>query len=242
MSEDPISEIRGTPTRTSDGKAVTKWQARLPDGVTDIVVKLHATRDEDLFLAHGTHPCIKGLEWEGTDLAILRRSVMEDVETRAQRYFRSSWEAATLLEVSRHDRNWRNTSSLALNIELRNLHRDPATPVGNRGETRVLDDGTEMTVFQRAHDQDFSQDRKSMDPASMRLSREEDVTAARVLLTDGARQDARAFADRIEAFSEALMRRCAPDAVQLEGLPGADELVDIMRDAVRAEPGPDEPG
>ena len=94
MSNGRISELKPSHTRTSDGKKIDSWRVNLPDGHDEIAVSMHSNSDGIHFSAKGDHNCLKGLRWEGTDLAELRREVMEDVEKAAQLYYATDWEPA----------------------------------------------------------------------------------------------------------------------------------------------------
>jgi len=231
MSNGRISELKPSHTRTSDGKKIDSWRVNLPDGHDDITVSMHSNSEGIHFSAKGDHNCLKGLRWEGTDLAELRKEVMEDVEKAAQRYYATDWEPAVAVEVKLYNRAHKEAANVQIELSVMDLHTDPTKSVGNRGETHVLKNSVPTIMLQRAHDEKFESG-KGLDQENMRFYREKGVIASRTILGDSARPEAMLLAKTLEDFSVRLMRRTAPDVVRLEGLPAPEDLAIILREAI----------
>lgn len=217
--------------RTDAGKKVDSWRVELPDGNSDITVTMHSSHEGILFCASGAHPAIKGLSWEGTDLTILKNEVQQDVERAAQRYFATEWEPAICIEAGLYISDRDQNRSVQIKFDVKDIHLDPNAPVGNRGETKVLDGTIPTVIIQRGHDQVFEHG-KGMSRESIRFSRENGTTVARSITGDGMREDALELQSTLEAFSIKLMRRMAPDVVRIEGLPSPEDLQGILQDAI----------
>jgi len=231
MSNGRISELKPSHTRTSDGKKIDSWRVKLPDGHDDITVSLHSDGNGIRFSAKGSHNCLKGLHWEGTDLGLLRQEVMEDVEKAAQRYYATDWDPAIAVEVKLYNRAHDEAVKVQVEMTVTDLHTDPTKPVGNRGETHVLKNSVPMVMLQRAHDQKFESD-NSLSQENMRFYSEQGQIASRTVLSSVARAEAMLLAKTLEDFSVRLMRRTAPDVVRIEGLPTPEDLALILREAI----------
>lgn len=231
MSENRISTMKPSVTRTTDGKKIDSWRVELPDGHDDITVAMHATHDGIHFVAKGKHPCLTGLEWQGSDLAVMRQTVMEDVEKAAKRYFETDWDPGLAVEVQLYNRTHKEAMRVQLEVSITDLFTDPTKPVGNQGETHVLKESRPMIMLQRSHDQKFESD-NSLSSSNMRYSQERGVIASRTIVKEDLRSQAIAFTKTLEDFSIQLMRRTAPDVVRTEGLPSPEDLALILREAI----------
>jgi hypothetical protein len=229
--EGRISKVHPSSTRTSDGKKIDTWRVKLPDGQSEITVNLHSTGDSIHFTAKGTHSCIKGLSWEGSDLALLRSTVMEDVEKAARRHFKSDWEPAVSLDVSLYKTDRGDTSKVQISLEVVDIHIDPSRPMGNQGDTHILKGQVPTVMVQRSHDQTFECS-GSLDRENMIFSRERGNTVARSIVDGDQRAEVLALASAMEAFSIKLMRRTSPDMMKLAGVPTPEDLIEIMTSAI----------
>jgi hypothetical protein len=194
-------------------------------------VTLHSGAEGILFKAAGSHPAIDGLQWEGTDLEQMRAEVLADVERVARRYFETDWEPAVATEINLYISDRTETRRVQLNFDVSSIHRDPDTPVGNRGETRVLKGRTPTVMIQRAHDQVFETG-NSLSREDIMFSNENGTNVTRTISGDGYADNLRDLQDALESFSIKLMRRMAPDVVNGFGIPHPDDLVSIMRAAL----------
>lgn len=231
MSEKRLSKVGVPSARTSAGKKVDTWRVELPDGNSEIAVTMHSSREGIVFCASGSHPAIKGLSWEGTDLTQMRDEVQNDVEKAARRYFETQWEPAVSVETNLYISDRDQCRSVQIKFDVTDIHRDPDTPVGNRGETRILSGTTPTVLIQRSHDQEFEHG-KGMSQENLRFSREKGQTAARSVTGEDQREAALLLQSALEAFSIKLMRRMAPDVVRFEGIPSPDDLKTIIQDAI----------
>jgi len=231
LSESRISTLKPSVTRTTDGKKIDRWRVELPDGHDEITVAMHATHDGIHFVAKGRHPCLDGLEWQGSDLAVIRQSVMEDVEKAAKRYFETDWTPAVAVEVNLYNRSHKDKMRVQLEVSITDLFTDPTKPVGNQGETHVLKESRPMIMMQRSHDQKFEVD-TNLNTSNMLYLHERGVIASRTIVGEDLRHQAMAFTKTLEDFSIQLMRRTAPDVVRMEGLPSPEDLALILREAI----------
>lgn len=231
MPENRISTMKPSVTRTTDGKKIDSWRVELPDGHDDITVAMHSCHDGIHFVAKGKHPCLDGLEWQGSDLAVMRQTVMEDVEKAAKRYFETAWAPAVAVEVNLYNRSHKDAMRVQLEVSITDLFTDPTKPVGNQGETHVLKESRPMIMLQRSHDQKFESD-NSLSTSNMRYFHEQGKIASRTIVDHDMRSQALAFTKTLEDFSVQLMRRTAPDVVRMQGLPTPEDLALILREAI----------
>lgn len=231
MAERSISRVKVPSNRTSAGKKVDSWRVELPDGASEITVTMHSSSEGILFNASGTHPAIKGLHWEGTDLMALRAEVERDVEHAARRYYETDWEPAVAVEASLYISDRDQKRSVQVKLDVTDIHRDPNSPKSNRGETRVLAGTLPTVMIERSHDQVFEHS-KGLSSENMRFSREAGVTASRAITGSDEREAALQLQLTLEAFSIKLMKRLAPDVVSHEGVPAPEELRDLLQDAI----------
>ena len=222
MSDRRISSIQSRATRTSDGRKIDEWHVSLPDGKSRIDVMLHSSNDEIKFEAIPEHVALKGLRWSDSDLANLRKTVMENVERAAKQYFKADWQPVVSLDASLDKSDQDSESGISFSLNLKDLYMDSLRPVGNRGETRVLQNQVSSILLQKSYDEIDDEDIPGFN----------NTRTSCVVLNAEQRDEAACLVDVLELFSIELMRRLSPDVVRLSGLPSPDDIGLILQEVI----------
>lgn len=231
MEQKPLARLRPNHSRTSSGKKIDTWQVDFPGDRAEIDVFMHLKGDETLFSAKSSHPALKGLTWEGTDLNHMRKQATADVERSGKAYYGSGWVPAICARVNLSYQDDPGKRRTTLDITHEPLLRDPETPVGNMGETRVMDGANIGVIFQRRHDQEFPEG-KSLSKADFALRNEAQFTRSQALIEEEMAQELDDIHQVIRRFSQELMDRMAPDGIRHEGVPTKEDLALMLRRAI----------
>ena len=222
MNDKQISSIRTRATRNSDGRKVDVWHVSLPDSKSRIDVMLHSSNDEIRFEAIPEHVALKGFRWSDSDLANLRKIVMEDVERTAKEYFETDWRPVVSLNASLDRKDSNSESGISFSLDLNDLYMDSSRAVGNRGETRVLQNQVSSILLQKSYDEIDDEDIPGFN----------NTRTSCVVLDAEQRDKVASLVDLFELFSISLMRRLSPDVVRLSGLPSPDDIGLIMQEVI----------
>lgn len=244
MSDEEL--VRARNTRTGEARKIDEWSVSLPGGDrARFDVTMRYAHGVCVFSVKSDHPDFKGVRPQNSDLNKLRADLSQEAREVIEGRLSEDWEPATMLEIS-HGTAEREEGTIgtdfSLSLRLRPVEQLNRPQGGNMPLATIRDAYRQEKVVLRGHAEDFTPlkprsgrltDPEVRDWMAHPISRDPEKGLGRIVCQgDGAAE--RELLRALEGFATGLSDRISPDRIAREGVPGPDDLVDLMRDATRA--------